>query len=168
MPRQFPALQLSKWHFTLKCLSKGGSGGYGSRQRLMFRRSWVLIPGLSTGWTHFHIFCGEICNVCLKRRKNEIESGDGPFLKNAYPVPHVNDTLSNSFFSRTHKCLCTQPPDIPIKILIRVRQVHPDFHWLNSFATNFREFHWHETYIDSTWHGYTKGVSMVITIATSN
>ena len=20
--------------------------------------------------------------------------------------------------------------------------VHPDFHWLNSFATNFREFHW--------------------------
>ena len=46
--------------------------------------------------------------------------------------------------------------------------VHPDFHWPNSFATNFREFHWHATYIDSTWHGYTKGVSVVVAIATSN
>ena len=46
--------------------------------------------------------------------------------------------------------------------------VHPDFHWLNSFATDFREFHWRATYTDSTWRGYTKGVSMVVAIATSN
>ena len=46
--------------------------------------------------------------------------------------------------------------------------VHPDIHWPNSFATDFCVFHWDTTYTDSTWHGYTKGVSMVVAIATSN
>ena len=49
----------------------------------MFKRTWVLIPGLDTGWTFFHIKSCKICTVCLERPKlNGREAWDGPFLKN--------------------------------------------------------------------------------------
>ena len=68
-------------------------------------------------------------------------------------------------------------------VCLLYKTVHPDFHWPNSFATDFRKLHWqkvsvtrqnnrefhlHATYTDGTWRGYTKGVSMVVNIAASN
>ena len=50
----------------------------------MFKRSWVRIPALDTGWTFFELICSKNCNdVCLKKtwKIDEKEAGNGPFLK---------------------------------------------------------------------------------------
>ena len=57
--------------------------GYG--RRLMFRRSWVRIPALYTGWTFFTFICCKKWNVCLKRgNKNKTKKRPGwpIFIKN--------------------------------------------------------------------------------------
>ena len=54
------------------------SSRYG--MRLMFQRSWVRIPAPYTLWTFFTSICCKNCNVCLKRRKNEKEDGNGQFF----------------------------------------------------------------------------------------
>ena len=51
------------------------SSGYG--RRLMFRRLWVRIPSLYTGWTFFIFTCCKNCNVY----KNEKEAGDALLKK---------------------------------------------------------------------------------------
>ena len=57
------------------------SSGYGRRHS--FRRLWVQILALYTGWTWrlFTLICCKNCVVCLKRLKiNEKEAGVGPFF----------------------------------------------------------------------------------------
>ena len=59
---------------------KGGSPGLVVMgRRLVFKRSWVRIPVLYTGWTFFHIKL----YLCLVKspKINEKEAGDGPFKK---------------------------------------------------------------------------------------
>ena len=68
----------------------GGSPGYG--MRLMFRRLWVRIPALYTGWAFFTFICGKNCIVCFQKTKiKEKEAGDGHFKKTvpskSPPVP---------------------------------------------------------------------------------
>ena len=73
------------------------SSGYG--RRLMFRRLWVQIPGLYTGWPwhFFHIFFVVKNNndVFQKTENKQKEAGVGPFLKKV--LPKSNNDLPNFF-----------------------------------------------------------------------
>ena len=55
------------------------SNGYG--RRLMFRRLWVQIPALYTGWTFFHIYLCKIFIVCLKRQNKRKRGREWPIFK---------------------------------------------------------------------------------------
>ena len=60
---------------------KSSKSGYG--RRLMFKRLWVRIPVLYTGWTwhFFTLICCKNCLVCLKILEiNEKEAEVGPFF----------------------------------------------------------------------------------------
>ena len=69
-------------HFIDKLHSLGGSPGL----VVMVGHSCSKGVGLNPGaiyWmdiTFFTYICCKNCNVCLKRRKNEKEAEDGPFL----------------------------------------------------------------------------------------
>ena len=54
------------------------SSGYG--RKLMFRRLWVRIPALYTGWTFFTYICCKNCIVGFKNTKIN-EKQTAPFLK---------------------------------------------------------------------------------------
>ena len=49
------------------------SSGYG--RRLVFKRSWVRIPALYTGWTFFTFIYCKNCIVCLKKTENKRKRG---------------------------------------------------------------------------------------------
>ena len=73
------------------------SSGYG--KRLTFRRSWVRIPALYTGWTFFTYICCKNCNdACLERPKiNEKEAGVGPFFYKNKQISFLHDDLFHAF-----------------------------------------------------------------------
>ena len=39
----------------------------------MFKRLWVGIPALYTGWTFFTLICCKNCIVCLKKTENKLK-----------------------------------------------------------------------------------------------
>ena len=51
------------------------SGGYG--RRLMFRRSWVWIPALYTGWTFSHLFVVKVVMMFVWKDKKKRKRGRG-------------------------------------------------------------------------------------------
>ena len=69
--------------------------GYG--RRLMFRRLWVRIPALYTGWTFFTFICCKNCNCLLENTKmNEKEAGNCRFLKRLYLSSDVQVSRQSS------------------------------------------------------------------------
>ena len=70
------------------------SSGYG--KRLVFRRSWVRILTLYTGWTFFTFICCKNCDVCLKKRKKRPRIAH---LKNIYLYMDVMLHVINRWYS---------------------------------------------------------------------
>ena len=53
----------------------------GQGRRLAFKRLWVQIPALDTGWTFFTLYCWKNCNFCLKKAEiNKKEAENCPFF----------------------------------------------------------------------------------------
>ena len=54
----------------------------GQGRRLAFKRLWVQIPALDTGWTFFTLYCWKNCNFCLKKAEiNKKEAENCPFFQ---------------------------------------------------------------------------------------
>ena len=75
---------LSNKHFPLR--QEPWSSGYG--RRLMFQRSWVQIPAPYTGWTFFHIYLLQNCNVVWKDGNKWKRGRDGQFNKTFFCLLH--------------------------------------------------------------------------------
>ena len=79
----------------------------GYEWRLMFKRVWVWVPALYTGWTFFTLICCKNCIVCLKRPKiNEKDAGVGPFKKQC---THLGSCLPIA--SKLERLECCSDPE---------------------------------------------------------
>ena len=67
-------------------LPRAGAWSSSYRRRLMFKRWWVQIPALNTGWIFFYNNYLVVKLYCLfeNTEKNEKEGGDSPFKKTLF------------------------------------------------------------------------------------